>query len=167
MKKLIIALLLGISTVASAVDVSAGCPGAPNTFVYNQAWGDGARKFSQGLNDSDVQIIKLTIPVNTPLSAKTRYSMSGGEWKDQGVPRDIKVSASACDFRGEFTGKSFSADFYVNDTQVVLKDKLLPRYKFPQPTFKPGDTVYINIRNDVGCYGSCNIFWQFSGWPAK
>ena len=166
MKKLIVALLLGISAIAST-NVLAGCPGAPNTFVYTQAWGDGARKFSQGLNDSDVQIIKLTIPADTPLSATKKYSMSGGEWKDNGVPRDIKVSSIPCDFKGEFTGKSFAADFYVNDAPVILKYKNLPRFKFPQPTFKPGDTVYINIRNDVGCYGSCNIFWQFSGWPAK
>lgn len=159
--------MFGISTIASAADAQISCPGAPNTYVYEQAWGDGARKFSAGLNDNDVQIIKMTIPTSVPMSTHTRYGMSGGEWKDNGVPRNVKISNKPCEFNTEFSGKSFSVDFYVNDTPVVLKQKPIPRYKVAQPTFKPGETVYINIKSDNGCYGSCNIFWQFGGWPAK
>jgi hypothetical protein len=160
MKKVLMAAVFALFC-SSALAQPIKCEGVNKTFTFNQPWGDYTQKYTRNLGnfaDNDALIIKIDIPQNVPLSKKA-YTLSGGEWQDNGVPRYIRLSSKPCDFASETSGTSFSATFFVNSTQVVLKSYGL---KLPQPTFKPGDTVYINIKNPPnGCYGACNVFWSF------
>jgi hypothetical protein len=162
MKKVFMALTLALFC-GSAMAQTIKCDNVNNTLVYNHTWGDSAQKYSRSIgnfSDNDALVIKVDVPSTVALSAKKRYSFAGGEWQDGGVPRYIKASTKPCDFAAETSGTSFSADFYINNTPVVLKSHGL---RLPQPTFKPGETFYINLKNPPnGCYGACNVFWRFN-----
>ena len=141
------------------------CAGSPSTVVYNHAWGDTARKYSKNygnLNDSDTLVIRVVVPTTIPLSNTKKYTLFGAEWQDQGVPRNFKIANKPCEQAGTgFAGKSFGGTFYIND--VVVKERFGNLNIFlDQPTFKPGEVIYMNLKNDVGCYGGCNVFWQMS-----
>lgn len=159
MKKtlLAVACLLAFSGAAQA---QLQCSDASNTVMVTHKWGDYQRKKSVdygSIGDNDAFIIKVQIPATVAPSTRL-YSVFGAEWIDGRTLRYFNLSKYPCDFGTSTVGSSFGSYFAVNTTQVTRK---YGRTVMKYPTFKPGETMYVNIKNDFGCYPTCNIFWAF------
>lgn len=158
-KHLAIAIILAFFGVSAHAQLQ--CVDTNNTVMITQKWGDQQRRYSRNyghIGDNDALIIKVQVPTTVIPSSKTLYSISGAEWLDGNTLRYFKVSNRPCDF-GILGSSSFGAYFAVNNTPVIKKYSWW--YKEPIPTFKPGETIYFNLKNSPGCYPTCNVFWSF------
>jgi hypothetical protein len=137
--------------------VTINCTTTGDTRVMTIPWGNTNRFYTKdlgGFNNNDVIVVKAVVPTTVIPSTTIKYQFYGAEWQDLAALKISNVSKTPCDFGNKVDGStSLTNDFYVNSSPVLVR-------RISYPTFNPGDTVYLNIKNfqPEACNNACNIF---------